>query len=158
MKNIRLALVLILVATASPSSFSQQPLSATVMKDLEAVEAKMFEGISKHDPEYIRNYVAEDYISINADGITQDKEQMVADSARAKMFADSSVKLYDKKIRVYGNTGIITGRAQAFVHGTYAVEFLYTAVFVKQDSKWMFASWQGTISKDSPKPPPMPQS
>jgi len=88
----------------------------------------MFEGIAKHDPTYFKNDVAEDYVSINADGVTQNKEQMIADSVRAKMMSDASVKLFDKQIRVYGNTGIITGRAQAFVHGTYVVEFLYTAI------------------------------
>ncbi len=88
-----------------------------------------------------------------------DKTQLMAtkDSPQQKMMADSSVKLFDKLIRVYGNTGIITGRAQAFVHDTYVVEFLYTAIFVKHNDKWMFTGWQGTISKDSPKPPPMPQ-
>ena len=139
----------------SQNAFTQ--VSASTVKELEAAETKMFVGITKRDPEYLKNDVADDYFSINADGTAQNTQQMIADSARAKMMADSSVKLFDKLIRVYGNTGIITGRAQAFVHDTYVVEFLYTAIFVKHNDKWMFTGWQGTISKDSPKPPPMPQ-
>ena len=157
MKRTRLAAILIFLCVVSQQSFSQKPASAPAAKELEAAEAKMFEGIAKHDPTYFKNDVAEDYVSINADGVTQNKEQMIADSVRAKMMSDASVKLFDKQIRVYGNTGIITGRAQAFVHGTYVVEFLYTAIFVKRDNTWMFTGWQGTLSKDSPKPPPMPQ-
>ena len=156
MKTIKLAVLLILFLVGSLNSFSQ--VSASTTKEIEAAETKMFEGIAKHDPEYFKNDVADDYFSINADGTAQTKQQMIADSARAKMIGDASIKLFDKQIRVYGNTGIITGRAQAFAHGTCIVEFLYTAVFVKHNEKWMFTGWQGTISKDSPKPPPMPQS
>jgi hypothetical protein len=38
----------------------------------------------------------------------------------------------------------------------YAAEYLYTAIFVKDHNKWMFTGWQGTMSKDSPKPPSIP--
>ena len=106
---------------------------------------------------FMTNDVAADFVSINADGTRQDKAQMISDSARAKMVGAATFKLFDKNIRTYGNVGIITGRARAYLSGKYIVEFLYTAVFVKQNDKWMYASWQGTISKDSPVPPPMPQ-
>jgi len=78
------------------------------------------------------------------------------DSPKMKMMAASTMELFDKQVRAYGNVGIITGRARAYMQGKYIVEFLYTAVFVKQNDKWMFTLWQGTISKDSPPPPPMP--
>ena len=80
------------------------------------------------------------------------------DSGKQKMMAAATYKLFDKQVRAYGNVGIITGRAQASMNGTYIVEFLYTAVFVKQNEKWMFTLWQGTISKDSPPPPPFPKT
>jgi len=131
--------------------------SKLAAKELEAAEARMFEGIKTHDPAFITNDVAADFVSINADGTRQDKAQMISDSARAKMVGAATFKLFDKNIRTYGNVGIITGRARAYLSGKYIVEFLYTAVFVKQNEKWMYASWQGTISKDSPVPPPMPQ-
>jgi hypothetical protein len=54
------------------------------------------------------------------------------------MMAAATCKLFDKQVRAYGSVGIITGRPQAYMNGTYMVEFLYTGVFVKQNEKWMF--------------------
>jgi len=137
---------------------AQAQPSATVKNELVAAEAEMFKKIVQLDPDYMKNLVADDYFSINADGSTETKAQLMAekDSPKMKMMAASTAELFDKQVRAYGNVGIITGRARAYMQGTYIVEFLYTAVFVKQNDKWMFTLWQGTISKDSPPPPPMP--
>lgn len=161
MKEIKLAALVVLVLAISQCMLGQEP-SAADTKELEAAEAQMFEKVGPHDPAYLKDFVAQNYFSINADGATEDKAHLLADigSGKAKMMAASTVKLFDKQIRAYGNVGIITGRARAYTKdtGTYVVEFLYTAVFVKQKDKWMFTLWQGTISKDSPPPPPFPKS
>ena len=137
------------------SAFAQTEVSKSIIKEIEAAEIKMFESITKIDrKEYLKNYVTVDYFSINADGSTQTREQ-VAEDTIIKLFSAVTYKTFDKKIKVYDKVGIVTGRAQAFMKDTMVVEFLYTAVFVKQKDKWMFANWQGTISKDSPPPPPM---
>jgi hypothetical protein len=149
----------LLVVAVSQSSFGQGKPSEGVADELVAAETQMFAKITQQDPAYMKDLVAEDYFSINADGGTVDKSQLMAekDSSKQKVMAAATYKLFDKQVRAYGNVGIITGRARAYMNGTYIVEFLYTAIFVKQDNKWMFTGWQGTISKDSPKPPPMPQ-
>ena len=56
---------------------------------------------------------------------------------------------------IYGNVGIITGKAQVVVQEKVMVEFLYTEIWTKEKNKWMYSGWQGTISKNSPPPPPM---
>ena len=159
MNNKKLAVLALLVVAVSQSSFGQGKPSEGVTDELVAAETQMFAKITQQDPAYMKDLVAEDYFSINADGGTVDKAQLMAekDSSKQKMMAAATYKLFDKQVRAYGNVGIITGRARAYMNGTYIVEFLYTAIFVKQDNKWMFTGWQGTISKDSPKPPPMPQ-
>jgi hypothetical protein len=156
----RFAVFLILTFSFLHSSFGQEKVSASVTKELEAAEAQMFEKMSQGDSVYMKDFVADDYFSINADGGTVDKAQVIAEigSGKQKMMSESTLKLFDKKIRAYGNVGIVNGRARAYMKDTYIVEFLYTAVFVKQNDKWMFASWQGTISKDSPPPPPFPKN
>lgn len=158
MNTTKLAAVLVLALLAPNSLSSHAADSTSVTKELEVAEARMFEGIKTHDPVFMKDDVIADFVSINADGTRQDKAQMISDSARAKMVGAATFEVFDKNIRTYGDVGIITGRARAYIGGTYVVEFLYTAVFVKQHDKWMYASWQGTISKDSPIPPPMPQS
>ena len=126
-------------------------------KGVAQAEENMFNAIKTNDPNFWKT-VSDSYITINADGIMVNKEQVFADSARSKLFGLATYKYLDKKIRVYGDVGIVNGRAQAFMNGQMVVEFLYTAIFVKQNGKWMYTSWQGTISKDSPPAPPMPKN
>lgn len=160
MNNKKLAVLALLVSAISLSGYGQGKPSAGVTNELVAAETEMFAKITQQDPAYMKDLVASDYFSINADGGTVDKAQLMAqkDSPQQKMMAAATYKLFDKQVRAYGNVGIITGRARAYMNETYVVEFLYTAVFVKQNEKWMFTLWQGTLSKDSPPPPPMPKS
>jgi hypothetical protein len=160
MNHKKLAVLALLLAAVSQSSFGQGTPSTAVPDGLVAAETQMFSKITQQDPDFMKDLVADDYFSINADGTTVDKTQLLAQkgSPQQKMMAAATYQQFDKQVRAYGNVGIITGRARAYMNGTYVVEFLYTAVFVKQNDKWMFTLWQGTLSKDSPPPPPMPKS
>jgi hypothetical protein len=64
MQTIKLAVLLTLFFVGSQNAFTQ--VSASTVKELEAAETKMFVGITKRDPEYLKNDVADDYFSINA--------------------------------------------------------------------------------------------
>lgn len=108
--------------------------------------------LSKAD-EFFKTGVADDFYTINADGIVQDKTQLLADKKRLEMLEILDFKFFDQVIKAYGNVGIINGRIQAFSEGTYVGEVLYTAIFVKKNDVWLYKNWQGTWSKDSPPPP-----
>jgi hypothetical protein len=131
---------------------AQHPTDASKIKEVEAAEARMFKNMNfTHSKEYYKTDVADDFFTINADGVTADKAQSLADTARQKMVEVGTLKLVDKKIRVYDNVGIVNGRGKVYVDDMLVVEFLYTAVFVKRNGKWMYTSWQGTMAKESPK-------
>jgi hypothetical protein len=149
----RLTAIIPIVLLCLQAAHAQKEASPVVIKELQAAEAKMFRAMLGGDKDYCRNYLADDYFSINADGSTSTKEQVCADTLHGKFFSQFTYQYFDKKTRVYDNVAVLTGRVQAFLKEALAVEFLYTAVFVNQKGKWLFASWQGTISKDSPKPP-----
>ena len=158
MNKLKQTAILVALTMLFQSGFGQTQASKSTIKEIEAAETKMFESIIKIDRnEYLKNFVTEDYFSINADGSTQTRDQVAADTLSPKLFSAVTYKMFDKKTKAYDNVGIVTGRVQAFMKDTMVVEFLYTAVFVKQNNKWMFANWQGTISKNSPPPPPMPK-
>lgn len=134
---------------------AQQPVDPSVARELEAAETKMFQNVNySHAKDYFRTDVADDFFTINADGVWANKEESLADTARLKMFEMGTIKVLERKIRVYGDVGITNGRAQAFFNNMMVAEFLYTTLFVKKEGKWMYAGWQGTFSKDSPKMPP----
>ena len=153
MNQFRAGMLVLMLCVLSHSASAQTPVSASTIKELEEAESKMFVEMLHHSADYFKDYVANDYITINADGIMADKQETFADSSRYKFLSGFTWKLFDKKIRAYGDVGIITGRARVYMKDDYAAEFLYTAIFVKDHHKWMFTGWQGTMSKDSPKPP-----
>lgn len=135
---------------------AQKTSSPSVERELQAAEAKMFTAMFSGDKDYCRNYLSDDYFSINADGSTATKENVCADTLAGKFFSQFVNKYVNDKTRVYGNVAVLNGTGQAFLKDTLIVEYLYTAIFVKQGEKWLFASWQGTFSKDSPRPPGAP--
>lgn len=145
--------VLILAFISMNSIFAQKTDSNTATKELEAAFAKMWKNTTFTNADaYFKTDVADDYFTINADGISQTKEELFADKDRLKMLEMATFEFFDKKIRIYGNVGIINGRSKAYFDGKYVAEFLYTAVFVKENDIWKYTSWQGTYSKISPLP------
>ncbi|MDQ3016335.1 MAG: nuclear transport factor 2 family protein [Bacteroidota bacterium] len=133
---------------------AQKPISESLKTELESAEAKMFQNLTYTNAiSYFKTDVSEDYFTIGADGVASNRDELLADTARLKMLEKADFKFYDKKIRVFGKVGIINGRLQAFFNGTYVAEYLYTAIFVRKNGKWMYTGWQGTKSKASPSPP-----
>src|SRR5215467_8218752 len=113
MKKLMPAMIIALTSVlVSRFCEAQNIVSSSVQKELEAEEKKMFDAILRYDPEYWKNKVDVDYVTINADGVMQTKAEIMADSARKNMFAGWTYKLFDRKIRLYGNVAIITGRSQ----------------------------------------------
>ena len=136
-----------LVATIFCSAQSKVP--ASVQRELEAEEKKMFDAILKYDPDYWKNKVDGDYITINADGVMQTKAEIMADSVRKNMFAGWTYKLFDRKIRLYGNVAIITGRSQYLKDDVVYGEVYHTEIWLKKNGKWMFDGWHGTYTKET---------
>jgi hypothetical protein len=97
--------------------------------------------------------VSETFFTVNADGIVQNKEEVLADDKRLEMLEILDFKFFDQKIKVFDKVGIINGRIQAFSEATYVGEVFYTAIFVKYGDTWKYENWQGTWTIDSPPPP-----
>lgn len=158
MSRLKLSLILSIIFL-TPSIHAQENVSDSLKKELWGAFTKMFQNVTyTHANNYFKTDVSDDFFTIGADGVAANKEQLLADTARLKLLEKLTFKFYDKKIRTYGNVGIINGRSRAFFDGKYAAEFLFTAIFIKENEKWMYTSWQGTWSKDSPPPPPVPKN
>jgi len=68
--NRKLAVLAICFGVLSQSGLGQTQVSETIKKELVAAESEMFKKIVQLDPDYMKNLVADDYFSINADGST----------------------------------------------------------------------------------------
>lgn len=123
-------------------------------KEVDSAFKKMWQNVTLTNlANYMKTDVADDFFTIDADGVAANIEQTLADTMRLKMLESLQFKFFDQKIKVYDNVAIINGRVQAFSNEKYAVEILYTAIFVKLNGVWKYKNWQGTWSKDSPPPP-----
>ena len=137
-------------------SASAENNSESLKLELDSAFKKMWQNVTLTNfANYLKTDVADDFFTIDADGIVQNKEQLLADTMRLRMLEILKFKFFDQQIKVYDNVGIINGRIQAFSDEKYIAEFLYTAVFVKKNGTWMYKNWQGTWSKNSPPPPPI---
>lgn len=129
--------------------------SATSTEEIDSAFKKMWQNVTLTNfARYAKTDVTNDFFTIDADGIVQNKEQLLADTMRLKMLEMLKFKFFDQQIKTYGNVGIINGRIQAFSDDKYVAEVLYTTVFVKENGIWKYKNWQGTFSKNSPPPPP----
>lgn len=117
-----------------------------IKKEVAQAEENMFNDIKNNTPGFW-NTVSDSYITINADGVMANKTETIADSVRRKMFIGVDHKLFDHNIKVFDNIGICNGRAQFVMNGQMAAEVYYTAIFRKENDKWLFENWQGTLTK-----------
>ena len=83
----------------------------------------------------------------NLYGQMSDKSQMVSNfkTGRTKL---TSNEVSDMKVRVYGNTAVITGKAD--VAGTMAGkdtkgQIMFTRVYVKKGGSWQSVAFQQTL-------------
>ncbi len=73
----------------------------------------------------------------------------MTDYAKKKMLSGMTYKLFDRKIRLYGNVAIINGRSQYLMSDKPVAEVFHTEIWIKEKGKWMFNGWQGTLTKES---------
>lgn len=141
----------ILLSCNSKTSTTRSSGTETEKKEVAQAEEDMFNAIKTNDPNFWKA-VSDSYITINADGVMANKQESINDSLRRKMFTGIDHKVFDHTIKVFGNVGICNGRAQFFMQNQMIAQVYYTAIFRKENGKWIYEGWQGTMTKNNPKP------
>jgi hypothetical protein len=137
--------------TNTPPAVAANNDSANAKQQVAQAEEAMFNAIKTNDPNFW-DKVSDSYITINADGVMANKQETISDSIRRKMFTGIDHKLFDHTIKVFGDVGICNGRAQFLMQNQVVAEVYYTAIFRKENGTWLYEGWQGTMTKNSPKP------
>jgi len=144
----------LIIGCTEKTSFKEDNPSEIATKELDTAFKKMWKNVTlTNAANYFETDVSDDFYTINADGIVQNKEQLLSDKKRLEMLEILDFKFFDQVIKVFGDVGIINGRIQAFSEGIYVGEIFYTAIFVKYGDTWKYENWQGTWTKDSPPTP-----
>ena len=122
---------------------SAWPQSDEQLKKLETDRAT---AAVKGDVETLEKQTADDYTFINLYGQMSDKSQMISNfkTGKTKLTAND---VSDMKVRVYGNTAVVTGKAD--VAGVMAGkdtkgQIMFTRVYVKKGGQWQSVAFQQT--------------
>jgi len=101
----------------------------------------------KGDVATLEKQTSDDYTLINMYGQMSGKSQMV-DNFKSGKTKLTSNNISDMKVRGYGNTAVITGKAD--VAGTMAGkdakgQIAFTRVYVKKGGSWQSVAFQQTL-------------
>ncbi len=120
--------------------------AASTEEEVKKLETDRAAASVKGDVATMEKQTADDYTFINLYGQMSDKSQMVNGfkTGRTKL---TSNELSDGKVRVYGDTAIVTGKAD--VKGTLAGketsgQVMFTRVYVKKGGSWQSVAFQQT--------------
>jgi ketosteroid isomerase-like protein len=115
-------------------------------EQLKKLETDRAAAAVKGDVATLEKQTADDYTFINLYGQMSDKSQMVTafKTGQTKLTSD---EVSDMKVRVYGNTAVITGKVD--VAGTMAgkdtkAQLMFTRVYVKKSGQWQSVAFQQT--------------
>ena len=123
--------------------------SATVEAQIKKAQREWLDAYLKGDTVELARLTSDDFISTGHDGKVSGKEQAMA-MLEAGNIALDSIETEDFRVRVYGNTAIVTGKT-AYKKGQNVLgQVRYTQVWVKRaPGYWQTVSWHGTSFKIS---------
>jgi ketosteroid isomerase-like protein len=115
-------------------------------EQLMKLETDRAAAVVKGDVATLEKQTSDDYSLINMNGQMSGKAQMVNafKTGQTKLTSD---ELSDMKVRVYGNTAVITGKAdvKGMLGGKDATgQIMFTRVYVKKGGQWQSVAFQQT--------------
>src|SRR5215467_10137321 len=129
---------------AAPASPPETNRSLTEM--LSKMEQDWAEANLNGDLVFQDKIMADDYIAIMEDGTTNTKTQWI-DFLRSGQFKAESLTVDGIKVRVFGDTAIVTyhqSEKSLFQGKDYSGQTLWTDVFLKRNGQWQIAAEHGS--------------
>ena len=135
------AAVFVIVAPAQASPEAEREL-------LKANE-QYDEAIMRGDVPTLERIFADEFIYTNPKAEVLSKKQQIAVLSSGD-FKLTEAKSDDVRIRIYGESAVMTGRFTAKVESAGKSEMIderYTAVWVRRDGRWQLVAEQGNLKK-----------
>jgi ketosteroid isomerase-like protein len=127
-------------------SFALPATPATPEEEVRAADARRIAAVVDADTAVLSSLLADDLTYTHTTGQVETKEQFLAGITSGKLDYQS-IQPSEVQVRVYGNTAVMTGRAEMKVNAqgkdlAFAIRF--TSVWVKGEGGWRMAAWQST--------------
>ena len=121
--------------------------TGTAEQELMNLERQWKDSVVKRDIGALQRLYADDYISVDSEGAVWNKAEDIEIDTSGQ-FRLESYRLEDMKVRLYGDTAVVTGRG-AFTgsidaHNKSSSQFRFSDVFVKRNGQWRCVSNQFT--------------
>lgn len=124
--------------------------SHAIHKEIEALEMQWRDAELSNNVSQMDRLLADDYVGISANGTVQTKTQAL-DQYKAGTLRIQSLDLSDLKVRVFGDTAVVTSLAtlsgvngQSDISGNYR----YTRVYNKRLGQWKIVSFEASRMHD----------
>lgn len=122
-----------------------------VHKQIESLEMEWRQAQVDNDIAVIANLLADDYVGITANGTVETKSQTIA-QRKAGTIRITSLDLDDLKVRLYGDTAVVTSRAELQgVNGQSDIsgKYRYTRVYNRRLGQWKIVSFEASRIHDA---------
>ena len=124
--------------------------SHAIHKQIEALEMEWRQAQLDNNVNVIDHLLADDYVGISANGTIETKAQTLA-QRKAGTLRIKSLELDGLKVRVYGDTAVVTSRAD--LQGTngesdISGQYRYTRVYNLRLGQWKIVSFEASRIHD----------
>src|SRR6266700_1067859 len=139
--------VMVQHATAQGKQKSADPAMAAAVDEIKALEEARNQAILNGDAAALDRMTSDDYTFITLRGELRTKSDILKGFASGSFHYESR-QISDLKVRVHGDTALVTGRAvqKGMENGKdYSGDYRFTRVYVKQDGRWLTVALQTTL-------------
>jgi ketosteroid isomerase-like protein len=133
-----------LVAAALPAA--SRPAGDEAEAELLKLEGEIAVAIVQSDVAFVQRVWGDDFFYTGVRGETKTKKEIVAE-LKASQLKFERMQFDDQRVRVYGETAVVTGRATTEgrgPQGEISGRFRYTRVYVKRNGQWQLVTFHGT--------------
>lgn len=146
MKRRSLFAIAVTLSLLMTVSVAAQSSGGSTEEQIEKLENDRAQAVIKRDMDALDKMTSDDYTIIDRSGRMRDKQATMAGIKSGDIKVTSN-KLSDLKVRVYGDTAVVTGRSdtEGSNNGTSMNgPVRFTRVYVKKDGQWQSVAFQQT--------------
>ena len=115
-------------------------------RELTQLVKDLNDAVVKADVAFLGRVLHEDYTHHRPRGTVENRAQYL-ENRKVRRVDFESLVADEIKVRVYGDTAVVTGRSTAKgndQHGKMDEQRRWTRVLVRRDGRWQFVHYQGT--------------
>jgi ketosteroid isomerase-like protein len=142
-KSRLVVIILVVMSTVVPAQETSTKAEQAIRKTHNA----WFNALLKEDVTSLDSLLSGDVTLSFPGGNLMPRMEFLSYFKAGELFYDSAQHV-NSMIRVYGETGIVTGQSNLafrFKGNAGSERLRYTAVYIRKDGRWLLTAWQSTI-------------